>query len=275
MRRVFGGGLEQARQHGGLGQRDVPHRLAEIELRGGLDAIVAAAEVGAVEIELQDFLLRQPRFEPQGEEGLMHLAADGALRRQEQVLGHLLGEGRAALHHVVRTRILDDGAQRADHVDAEMVEEARILGGQHRLDHLRRNVGKRDRIVLADAAPADDLAIRRGEGDGIFAAAVPHVAGAREGWQGVGQQQEAEHHPEGDAVVEQVDEDALQAADAEAFKEAAVGRVGALEEIPGFEHGGADGAIGTPEPSPQGFTRWKFRHASDRPQGMASIRGRL
>ena len=119
-----------------FGEVDVAHRLAEIELRGGLDAIVAAAEIGAVEIELEDFLLAQPRLDPQGQEGLMHLAADGALRRQEEVLRHLLGNRRTALHHVIGPGILDDGAQRADDVDAEMLEEARIFGGERRLDQI-------------------------------------------------------------------------------------------------------------------------------------------
>ena len=108
----------------------------------------------------------------------MHLAADGALGAEEEVLRHLLGEGRAALHHVIGPRVLHDGAERADDIDAEVFEEAGILGGEHRLDHVRRNVRQRNGVVLADAAPPDDLAIGIREGHGKFAAPVPDVAGA-------------------------------------------------------------------------------------------------
>ena len=275
VRGVFGGRLEQARQHGGLRQGDVTHRLAEIELRGRLDAIGTAAEVGTVEIELEDLLLGEAGLDPDRQEGLVHLAADGALGAEEQVLRHLLGERGAALHHVIGARVLDDGAEGADHVDAEMVEEARILGGQHRLDHVRWNVGQGNGVVLADAAAADDFAIGRGEGHGIFAAAVPHVAGTGEGRQGIGEQQEAEDHPESQAVVEEVDEDALHAPEAETLQEAAVGRMRPLEEVPRLEHGGTDDTVSPPESAGQGFMRWDFRHASDRPRGLPPVRGRL
>ena len=224
MRRIFRRRLEQARQHRRFGQRDVAHRLAEIKLRSRLDAIVAAAKIGAVEIELEDFLLAQPRLDPQRQEGLMHLAADGALGREEQVLGHLLGERRTALHHIIGPGVLHDGAERADDIDAEMLEEARILGGQHRLDHGGRNFLKRNGVVLADAAAADDLAIGIGEGHGIFAAAVPHIAGAGEGRQRIGQHDETGNDAEGDAVIEKIDDEALQPPDAEPLEETRIGR---------------------------------------------------
>ena len=88
----------------------------------------------------------------------MDLALDGALGRQEQVLRHLLGDRRAALHHVIGARVLDDGAQGAHDVDAEMLVEARILGGERGVDDIRRDFLERDGVVLPDAAPADDLA---------------------------------------------------------------------------------------------------------------------
>lgn len=65
VRRVFGRRLEQPGQHGGLGEAQVLDALAEIEIGGCLDAERAAAHIGAVEIELEDFLLREIGFEPQ------------------------------------------------------------------------------------------------------------------------------------------------------------------------------------------------------------------
>ena len=90
--------LEQAGQHRGLGQVHVARRLVEIELRRGVDAEGAAAEIGAVEVELQDLVLGQPRLQPDRQERLLDLALDGALVGQEQVLGELLGDRGAALH---------------------------------------------------------------------------------------------------------------------------------------------------------------------------------
>ena len=77
---------------------DVARRLVEVEMRGAVDAEGAAAHIGAVEIELQDLVLGQPGLEPDREEGFLDLALDGALVVQEQVLGELLGDRRAALH---------------------------------------------------------------------------------------------------------------------------------------------------------------------------------
>ena len=51
---------------------------------------------------------------------------------QEQVLGELLGDGRAALHHGAGRQIADAGAHEADRIDAEMIVEAAVLGGDHR-----------------------------------------------------------------------------------------------------------------------------------------------
>ena len=195
----------------------------------------------------------------------MHLAPDGALGREEQVLGHLLGERGAALHHVIGAGILHDGAERADHVHAEMIEEACILGCQHRLDHGGGNVRERNGVILADAATADDLTIGIGEGHGIVAAAVPDVARAGEGRKGIGEQHEADDHPEGGGIIEKIDHDAPQAAQPEAFQKAHIGGVAALEEIPALEHGAADGAIGAPQPAGQGVTGRKFGHARLKP----------
>ena len=65
VRRIFGRRLEQAGEHRGLGEVDVPDRLAEIELGRRRDAERAAAHIGAVEIELQDFLLGQIGLQPE------------------------------------------------------------------------------------------------------------------------------------------------------------------------------------------------------------------
>ncbi len=84
--------LEQSREHRRLGEIDLAGRFAEVEIRRRVDAEGAAAHIGAVEVELEDLVLGEARFEPQGEECLLDLALDGALVAQEQVLGELLGD---------------------------------------------------------------------------------------------------------------------------------------------------------------------------------------
>ena len=143
-----------------------------------------------------------------------------------------------------------------------MLEEARILGGECRLDEIGRNLAQRNGVVLADAAAADDLAIGIGEGHRIFAAAVPHVAGTREGRKGEGQKSEAENHAEGDGVIEKIDEDAANAAQPEAIDEGRIGRTRPLDPIPGFEHGGADDGVEPPEKACDGIAGRQFGHVS-------------
>ena len=96
-RRELGRRLQQAGEHGGFRQRQLAGRLAEEAPRRRLDAVGAAAEIHAVEIDLEDVALAQAHLQPQGEDQLLQLAAERALRRQEQVLGELLGQCRPAL----------------------------------------------------------------------------------------------------------------------------------------------------------------------------------
>src|SRR5262249_57075444 len=112
MRRELGRRLEQAGEHRGLGEVHVPRRLAEIELCRRINPERSPAHIGAVEIELEDLILGEPRLEPQGEERLLYLALDRALITQEQVLGELLGDRGAALHHAAGAGIGDEGTYR-------------------------------------------------------------------------------------------------------------------------------------------------------------------
>ena len=143
-------------------------RLAEIALRGGLDAVGAGAEIDAVEIELENLVLAELALEPEREHQLLHLAPERALLGQEQVLGELLGEGGAALRHAAAKHVGDHGAGEPDRVDAEMAVEPAILDRDERL----RQVGGKllDRHIRAahlaaqDERPAvgpDDLDRRR------------------------------------------------------------------------------------------------------------------
>ena len=123
-------------------------------------------------------LLGQSRLSSQQrQERLLDLALERALVGQEQVLGELLGDRGAALHHVAGLGIGDERAQRAGDVDAEMLVEAPILGGEHRLDQRVGELVERDRVVMADAALADLVAVAVEEGHRQFRLLQPVVVG--------------------------------------------------------------------------------------------------
>ncbi len=159
MRGVFRRRLEQPGQHGGLGQCHIPRRFAEIELRRRLHAKGTPAHIRPVEIELEYFLLCQSRFEPERQKRFLDLALQRTLIGEEQILGELLGDGGAALHDAIALRIGHDGAQSANGVDAEMVVEAPVLGGERGLDQMLGQIIERGRAVMKDAAAADGGAV--------------------------------------------------------------------------------------------------------------------
>ena len=74
-------------------------RLVEGAPRPGLDAEFAVrAPFGDVEVDFQHAPLRQHQVDPERQRKFQRLADEAAARPQEQVLGGLLGDGRAAAH---------------------------------------------------------------------------------------------------------------------------------------------------------------------------------
>ena len=79
-------------------------------------------------------------LQPQGEEGLLDLAFDRALVGQEQVLGQLLRQRRAALHHRLVPQVGDDGGtgehkEGADHDEGYPSPGNAVEGGKEPGDH--------------------------------------------------------------------------------------------------------------------------------------------
>ena len=52
---------------------------------------------------------------------------------EEQILGELLGDGGAALDHGAGASVAEGGADEPERIDAEMVIEAPVFGGDHGL----------------------------------------------------------------------------------------------------------------------------------------------
>jgi len=150
----------------GLGQVDIGDRLAEIIFGRRRHPEIARAHIDAVVIHFEDLVLGVVAVEPDRQERLLDLAVERPLRRQEQVLGELLGDGGTALQARIALRIRNHGAQRAPDVDAEMIVEAPVLRGERRLDEIVRQLVERIGIVSPYAALADLVAVFVEERDG-------------------------------------------------------------------------------------------------------------
>ena len=142
----------------GLGQRQVPGVGVEVALGRGLDAEGAAAEVGDVEVALEDLLLGVLLLDGHrvaqlaqlagvrlGRRGLHRLGAlllvlDVRRRLEQHLLDVLLGQRRAALH-VLAGLVVDEGPQGAPEVDAAVLVEPRVLDRDDRFAHHRGDLG--------------------------------------------------------------------------------------------------------------------------------------
>jgi hypothetical protein len=192
---------QQARQHGRLVGRHLRGRLAEELARRRVDPIGAGAEIDPVEIQRQDLVLGEIALQPQGQQHLLALAAQGAGRCQEYVLSQLLGDGAAALGQAPVAQVDVGGAREADEVEPEMAVEAPVLGGQHGLRQVARQVLQLHRGAVEVAIGGDHLAVLRQERDARLFADLVEAADVR---QVVGQPaQEHERHQRAPAGAHQ------------------------------------------------------------------------
>ncbi len=151
--------LRQAREQRRLGDVDVAHRLAEEVARCLLATVAAVAVVDLVQVEAQHLLLRELLRQLPRQDDLLHLAPHGALGREQERLHHLLRDRRPALRGAAAQHVLDERAHHAAIVDAVVVEELGVLGGDHRLDQDLRDLVVRDHRALLGAELADHRAV--------------------------------------------------------------------------------------------------------------------
>src|ERR1044071_102714 len=86
-----------AREQRRLFDGEVFGLLAEVGLGRGLEAVGAGAEEDGVDVHLHDLLLGVVAFDLERADPLVELAGVGLLGGEEEALGELLREGRAAL----------------------------------------------------------------------------------------------------------------------------------------------------------------------------------
>ena len=243
VRGIFRRRLEQAGQHRRLGHGDVADVLVEVEFRRRRRAEGAAAHIGAVEIHREDLALGQMRLQPEREEGFLDLAVEGALVRQEEVLGELLRQGRPALDDAARAGVLGHGAGEAEEVDAPMLEEAAVLGREHRLDEDVRHLVDRHGRRAQDAAAADLLAVAVEEQDGVVG--FLRQAVRRHLHRRLGQRQEQDEAGEAERqrLAGELEEDAVEAPGAELARQDRDGFPPRREGVEGTPEAGVDPGI--------------------------------
>ena len=152
---------------------------------------------------------------------------------------------RAALAHAAGLRVGDQRARGAGDVDAEMIVEAAVFGGERRLDQIVRKIFQRNRVVVLDAAAADRIAVAIEERHREIGFLQPVVVGGfakRRQRQRQHQHQAAE--PEGGGFRQRLDEDpALPAADIEAVHEGREALIEFARALAGREQRGVDARI--------------------------------
>ena len=136
--------LGEAGEEGAFGEREILGVLAEIGARRQLDAPRRAAEEDRVQIDLEDFLLAQRLLDPRGDDHLADFPLVADLVADQEILRHLLRDGRAALPAFRIGNVADEGADHTALVDSGMLEEALVFRRDERLLHVLGDVGELD-----------------------------------------------------------------------------------------------------------------------------------
>ena len=139
---VVGRRLRQRRQIGHLFEGQLIKRFVEIVQRRRRHAIAAEAKIDFVEIERQNLVLGEGPLHPQRQDGFLDLAVDRHLVGQQEVLCHLLRDGRgpdgppsgAVIH-----RVGDNRPRKGAKVNAEMRIKGLVLSRKERLYQARRH----------------------------------------------------------------------------------------------------------------------------------------
>ncbi len=126
-------GLRQPGEHRGLRERHILEVLAEIDARGGREAVGALPQVDLVHVELENLVLAQRGLDLVGEQHLVDLARVGLLAREEEVAGDLHRDRARALCAFTAREIGDSRAQHALDIDAAVLVVAVILDRDDRL----------------------------------------------------------------------------------------------------------------------------------------------
>ena len=114
--------------------------LAVIDLGSGAHAVSPLAQVDLVQVKFQDLVFGQLPFDLERQEDLVQFSHVRFLPRQEEIAGHLHGDGAAALPLLARQRQGDGGSQQALPIHAGVLEEAVVFRRDKGVDQLLRRL---------------------------------------------------------------------------------------------------------------------------------------
>ena len=122
--------LGKAGEHGRLGDGEPLNGLSKINLGCRCKAIGPAAQKDLVDVELENLRFGELLLDLQGEQDLVNLAQEGLVGGQVKVARHLHGDGARTLGLAGRHEVGAGRPEDALDVDAAVLEEAVVLGGQ-------------------------------------------------------------------------------------------------------------------------------------------------
>ena len=134
-------------------------RVPVVDLRRGPHPVGALAEEDLVDVELQDLLLAELALDLQREEDLVELADVGLLPGEEEVPGHLHGDGAAPRPLLPGAHEVEHGAGQALPVDARVLEVAVVLAGEEGLDEALRHLVEVERRAALLAELRHELVV--------------------------------------------------------------------------------------------------------------------
>jgi hypothetical protein len=100
---------------------------------GRFDAVGAGTEINPVEIDGKDLILGELLFQPKGKQKFLNLASERPGRAEKKILSGLLADGTAALNNSACLYIDDHCSGDTDYIDAGMMVETPIFGGDNGL----------------------------------------------------------------------------------------------------------------------------------------------
>ena len=151
--------LGQSRDHRELGERELRDGHPVVDLRRGPDTVGALAEKDLVDVELEDLVLGELTLDLQGEEDFVELADVRLLPAEEEVPGHLHGDGAAPRPLLPGTNEVQHGPGQALPVDPGVLEEPIILACENRLDQSFRDFVEAQRLAALLAELGEELVV--------------------------------------------------------------------------------------------------------------------
>src|ERR1700726_24506 len=213
-RRIILRRFGKSRKHRGFLELQLPGRLAEIVLRGGLIAVGSVAEEYLVGVEREDLRLRKSALDLDGEQRFLYFAIKRAVGRKKQIARELHGEGGCSLHLPAGFEIAISSAYDAPDVDTGVPIEIFVFDRDQGIAEYLRIVVIRSNDAALERKGADDSTlsvIEFGDGTGTVTFEFFDLGQVRRVDE---QQSSGRAHPGGeqDEQPEEDDSDQLQSA---------------------------------------------------------------